>query len=218
MGVSYGTRQGVQGKARRSLSLPAREVASVDTALDRIELEPHGLTTDDPVQFRIETGGTLPAPLAAGVVYYAKPVTDSSSLFQVAAAPGGAAIDLTTVGVAPFSLVVAVGKMIDDALEHQARWIDALYTAHGVPFVAPYPKVIVNANEYFALFDVVHQLRLSKDFADLLAWIDGTLRADFLRMASSGADLRDDTATAKTMLAVSRSAASSVEATRGTIP
>ena len=62
---------------------------------DTITYTAHGLAANSPVQF----GGTaVPTGLTAGVTYYVRDVLTDT--FKVAAAPGGAAIDLTSDGTA----------------------------------------------------------------------------------------------------------------------
>lgn len=81
-----------------SLEAPTREVSSVDTANDTLEISGHGCRLNDAIRFRPISGGDLPAPLSAATIYYAKPVAGSSALLQVAPAPDGDAIDLTSAG------------------------------------------------------------------------------------------------------------------------
>jgi hypothetical protein len=74
----------------------SRPISAVSIAANTLTLPGHGLEEDAP--FRLESTGTLPAPLVPGVVYYAAPVAGSIDLLQVRAAPGGAAIDLADEG------------------------------------------------------------------------------------------------------------------------
>src|SRR6478609_2025292 len=84
------------GVPRGAVPNPARLAASVLASSDAFTLDEHGFATDDPVSFRAEAGGALPAPLVAGTTYYAIALT--ASTFKVAAAVAGAALDLTTDG------------------------------------------------------------------------------------------------------------------------
>jgi hypothetical protein len=101
----------------------ALEVDSVDTTADVLTIGGHGCSKDDPVEFRIQPGGTLAAPLSASTVYYAKPVTDSDDLLQIAATVGGAAINLTTTG-AGFDMVPSIRPTIHACIRSACRWID----------------------------------------------------------------------------------------------
>lgn len=115
--------------------LAAEPPASAST--DRIELDGHGFASGDPVSFRAEGGGSLPAPLVAGTIYYALPY--SEGYFQVSATAGGAAIDLTTAGE---GVVVLTPLPIDAAIEFASALIDDMIPSHAVPLTAPYPPII----------------------------------------------------------------------------
>jgi len=102
-----------------------------------IALDLHGFAADDPITFRAEAGGSLPAPLEAGVTYYAIPVTDGA--FSVAAAASGAAIDLTTAG----ERVLVIGRLpLAAACAWASRLIDDMCPAHLVPFTEPVPEIV----------------------------------------------------------------------------
>lgn len=105
----------------------------------------HGLSADTPITFRAESGGTLPGGLSAGTTYYAIPVSESR--FQVAAAEGGAAIDLTTAGQ---WFLVVVPLPIAGAIEYGAALIDQSLPAHALPLVAPYPPIVRMTNAELA--------------------------------------------------------------------
>lgn len=123
---------------RGSLTSSSRIVSSSSATTDTLELEGHGLETDDTLQLRAVEGGTLSAPLVATTTYYAIKVDDSR--FKVAATAGGAAIDLTTAGV---SMVLVVALPVDEVLEFYSRFVDGLLPAHAVPLASPYPVTIV---------------------------------------------------------------------------
>jgi hypothetical protein len=110
----------------------------VSTAASTLAIDGHGFATDDPVSFRAEAGGSLPAPLAAGTAYFAKPTTDDA--FQVAATAGGAAITLTTAG----ARVIAIAPLpIASAIAWASRLVDDMLPAHLVPMVAPnIPEIV----------------------------------------------------------------------------
>jgi len=86
----------------------------------------------------VTQGGSLSAPLVAGVVYYALYLSDS--FFQVSATPNGSPITLTTDGV---SVQVATDLPWEAVGEFYSRWADAFLPAEAVPLVAPYPVSIV---------------------------------------------------------------------------
>lgn len=140
------------GLPRGGLPNPGRLIASVDPDNDLLTLEGHGLDTDDLVVFRAEVGGTLPSPLVASVSYYAIAVTDST--FMVAAAAGGAAIDLTTAG----SNVVAVVPLpFDKAIVWASAIVDNFLPSHVVPLEAPYPEVVVQVVADLAIARLMRQ-------------------------------------------------------------
>lgn len=72
-----------------------RRAADLDATTNRILLPAHGCATDDPIQLvagpALNDAGTLATGLSAFVVYYARIV--SASLLELAATPGGAAVD-----------------------------------------------------------------------------------------------------------------------------
>jgi hypothetical protein len=82
--------------------------ATVNTTTDKVTITAHGQANNTPVTL----GGTaLPAPLAAGTVYFLINVTTND--FQLAATSGGGAINLTTTGtgvtVSTLGLIGAFG-------------------------------------------------------------------------------------------------------------
>jgi hypothetical protein len=203
---------------RGSLVSRSRLIASADATLNRLELEGHALPADMPVTLVVDAGGALPAPLAALTVYYAKLValdadTNSESLFQLAASPGGAAIDLTDGGTAPFRLHVSHKTTVQRALEVRSRWVDGFAYGHAVPFVAPYPVGAVEFTARAASIDLRRDLGLiSDDQADgMLA----SLAKDAERVMR-GVRLRDAAATKSVNSAAGASPTS--DATLETIP
>ncbi len=115
-----------------SVDEPRREVASVDTVADVLELANHGCRLDDPIEFRTLPGGTLPAPLTASAVYRAKPVPGSDSLLQVAATIGGAAIDLTTAGEY-FALVPNTREVLRSQIRIWSQACHRYIPSHAMP-------------------------------------------------------------------------------------
>ena len=138
--TAYATRSDLYkfGLPRGALGNPGRIAASVLAATDTIELQEHGYATGDAVTFRATEGGTLSAPLVAGVLYYVLYLTDST--FQISATPSGSTINLTTDGV---SMMVASDLPIDDVLEFYSRFADGFIPAHAVPLPTPYPITVV---------------------------------------------------------------------------
>ena len=129
------------GLPRGTLGMPARIAASALASTDTIELDGHGFETDDPVLVTIAEGGTMPAPLVAGTTYYVIRLSDST--FQLATAPAGSAINLTTDGV---DVKIAAPLPFDEVLEFYSRWADGFLPAHLVPLLPDadtnYPPIV----------------------------------------------------------------------------
>lgn len=202
--VAYATREDVykHGLPRGAVIGRARPVASVDAASNRLALEGHGLSTDTAIQFVADDGGSLPTPLSAATVYYARPVSGSDSLFEVAASEGGAAVDLTTAGTLPFSMLVPVGPQLDALLEVYSRWVDGKAIGHEVPFTSPYPAWVTHA---VAVRAAAHAARVAGlgGQAERLFEAETMLLRDIDAMAK-GVPLRDAAATERRNLAVGR--------------
>lgn len=190
----------------------ARLVWSVDASSNRITLGGCGLELDAPLQFVAGDAGALPAPLSANTVYYARPIADSDSLFEVAATPGGAAIDLTTAGTMPFYVVVPIGPTMDQILEKNSRIIDAKMSAHAVPFSAPYPTWVVSIDTDLSAADLLR--RLGKDIP--LIAESGRIAWSNLETFAKGMPLRDPRATKRTNFV--RSAAADDTDRSGEVP
>lgn len=182
------------GLPRGALQNPGRLAASVDPSTDAITIDVHGFDQDDPVQFRAEIGGTLPAPLAAGVEYYATPLTDST--FSVAAAPGGATIDITTAGdqivvIAPLPLLASIAWA--------SRLIDDMLPAHMVPLVEPIHELVrMTCAELAAGKLLARTGSASKSMGDM---VDAARKR--LERWAKGVPLRGDDVPAPANLAVS---------------
>jgi len=125
------------GLPRGAIPNPGRLAGSVSAASNTIELDGHGFALGDAVAFRAESGGTLSSPLAAGVTYYAIPVTDDA--FSVSTTLGGAALDILTNGL---GVIVIAPLPILQSIEWASRLIDDMLPAHVVPLVAPYPPLV----------------------------------------------------------------------------
>lgn len=152
------------GLARGALANPGRLSSSVNATLNTIQLDQHGLALNDAFTLRAEGVGSLPAPLVAGVTYYAIPVNDAS--FSVAATVGGSAIDLTTPGA---RIVVCVPINYAAAIAQGAALIDDMLPAHLVPLVAPYPPIIVLTNAELAIARLMQGTgSASKSLGDML--------------------------------------------------
>jgi len=114
---------------RGSVTRPARTAASVSTTTEAITLDDHGFADDDPITLRADSGGSLPGGLSAGTTYYAIVVTPAS--FQLAAAAGGAAINLTSAG----SNVLVIAQLPwDKWIEEESAALDCTCPAHSTPF------------------------------------------------------------------------------------
>lgn len=133
------------GVPRGAIPNEGRLALSVDTVANTFALGDHSFATGDQVRFRAEMGGSLPAPIVAGAVYYAIATTDDT--FQVSATVSGAAIDLTTAGA---EILVIAPLPIDQAIAYGARVIDQALEAHAVPLEAPYPELVVMTNAELA--------------------------------------------------------------------
>lgn len=188
------------GLPRGMLANPGRLCASVLAATDAFELDGHGFETDDAIIPSTEGGGTMPAPLVAGTTYRAIRVNDQ--FFKVAAAPAGAAIDLTADGV---SVVVSAALPIAEVMEFYSRFVDALLPGHLVPLRTPYPIVVTALVAELSakkLLLIAGQTSQSMTEAELAA------KAQLERWAK-GLPLRDARATASANLAYSESVAPS---------
>jgi len=130
-----------------------RALEAVDATANTLTLSGHGLDLDAPFQF-VNIGGALPAPLSASAVYYGKPVPDSDSLFQVSAAPGGVAVDLTNAGTGVTAIVVSTKPRVDAALRFRARHIDQHLVAHSVPLTT-WTEDVTAYNAQMAAADLI---------------------------------------------------------------
>ena len=175
-----------------------RQITSVDTTNDRLTVANHGLVEDQPVKFVADPSASLPAPLVAGTTYYAKPVSGIGSQFQVAATPGGAAIDLTDSGTQPFGIAVDADALITASLAFTAREIDDACPAHEVPFTAPYPDWVIRMNAVLAADDVVNN-KLGRNHRGIRRAADEA-RAELAMRREKSLPVRDTKATASASL------------------
>jgi hypothetical protein len=206
--AAYATRKDVYryGLARGTIGTPARLCDSASISAETITLDDHGFEDDDELLFRAADTGSLPGPLSASTVYYAKRVSDST--FQVAATAGGAAINLTSAGS---SFFVMTALPIDDVLEFYSRFVDAFLPAHAVPLEEPYPIVVTAIVAELAARKL--QL-LSGQTSESMAQVELAAKAQLERWAK-GIPLRDAAATAATNKAVVETVGSSVSDPRG---
>lgn len=184
------------GLPRGLLANPGRLCASALSATDAFELDGHGFEVDKALLFRAESGGTLCSPLVAGVTYYAIPQNDQ--FFKVAAAPAGAAINLTTDGV---SVIVATALPFDEVLEFYSRFADGFLPAHLVPLQAPYP---ITVTALVAELSAKKILQLSGQSSASMTEAELAAKAQLERWAK-GLPLRDGRATAPANLSYSES-------------
>lgn len=185
------------GLPRGSLPNPGRLVTAADASGNLLELDSHGFALDDELGVRIEdgvAGSALPGGLAAGTKYYAIPVSEST--FRVAAAPGGAAIDLTSAGS---NFFVRAPLPIANAIRAGASRINDILPAHVVPLTEPYPESVVRMNALLAVEYLLHYTGGGNPgLADMIA----DQKADMLRWAK-GVPIRGDVVPPAANLAVS---------------
>jgi hypothetical protein len=73
--------------------------STVDAAGDTIQCPAHGVGADDRVVFSAEFGGTLPAGLTGGTLYYVRSGGLTTDAFTVSTTSGGAAVNITGNGM-----------------------------------------------------------------------------------------------------------------------
>ncbi len=119
-----------------SLPNPGREITDLASASAILTLDGHGFTSGQSLNFRTDVG-TLPAPISAGVTYYAIPLT--ASTFSVSSTVGGPAITLSSDG----SNVVVVGEFPwADWIAECSAMVDQTLPAHVVPITGTIPEPI----------------------------------------------------------------------------
>jgi len=207
--TTYATRRDVfrYGLPRGTLAGEGRLVESSSASTNVLTLESHGFETDDEVLVRAIEGGTLSVPLVAGTAYYVIRLTDST--FSLAAAAGGAAIDLTTTGV---SMWVTIALPFAEILALYSRWVDDV-VPHLVPFTVPYPVQVVAAVATLAgkrLQQIAGVSSIS------MAELEVGEKAQLERWGK-GIPMRDTTATASSNLTITATLGASADA-RGWAP
>ncbi len=171
----------------------SRLAESALSSTETITLDGHGFETDDEVTVRAAEGGSLPAPLVEGTLYYAIRITNAT--FQLAATASGSPINLTSDGT---SVVIIKQPPFYDVIEFYSRWADSFIPAHLVPLEAPiHPlvKVIVAQLSAKALLNLDGKSSEIVNAAELAA------KAQLERFAK-GLPLRGADATAPANLAV----------------
>jgi len=200
--TAYATRADLYryGLPRGMLANPGRLCASALAATDAFELDGHGLETADPIIFRAEAGGTLPAPLVAGTTYYTIRINEQffKAGASAIAAAAGTAIDLTVDGV---SVVVASMLPIDEVLEFYSRFVDPFLPAHLVPLTSPYP---ITVTALVAELSAKKLLLIAGQSSASMTELEIAAKAQLERWAK-GVPLRDARATASTNTAYSES-------------
>lgn len=196
--VSYATRADVYdyGFPRGLLSNPGRLCGAVSADTSTFELDGHGFETDSPVLLRAEGAETLPDPLDAATPYCA--IRVSENVFQVAAAPGGPAIELLDDGV---SVLVATPLPFEKILRMRSRWVEDCLPAHLVPLTVPYPDVVVAIVARLSGKDL---LLIANQASDAMNELEVGAKAQLERWAA-GVPLRDSKATASANLAIAQS-------------
>ena len=120
---------------------PARVATSNYALNSALECEGHGLALNATVTLRASVGGTLPAPLAAGVTYYAIPADEAH--FKLSATSGGAPITLTADGV---NFVFVTPLPFAQWIAWASLQVDSLLPEHVTPLIStPYPPIVVTS-------------------------------------------------------------------------
>lgn len=209
MAVVYATRSDLDdfgGLPDGSLSNPGREIASVNTSADTLELDDHGFVTDEPLELRAAEGGSMPSPLVEGTTYFAIYVSDTR--FKLAATAGGAAINLTTAGE---NVIVAKPLPIDRHLELYSRWVEGFLPAHLVPLEVDgsgkYPIEIVAMVARLAGKALLNLNGKASELVDK----EETVAMAQLKRWSAGIPLRDPGITASANLAITSTLGSSAD-------
>jgi hypothetical protein len=86
------------------------QTITANSSTDILTAADHGFVNGDPVNFA-NAGGALPGGLSANVTYWV--IAATSGTFQVAATPGGSAINLTTNGTGTNTVILADGTVPD---------------------------------------------------------------------------------------------------------
>jgi hypothetical protein len=177
----------------------SRLAASVIGTNDTITLDGHGLETDDEVTVRAVEGGSLPAPLVEGTVYYAIRLTNAT--FKLAATAGGGAINITADSS---SVIVIKQPPYDDVIEYYSRWADT-FIPHLAPLTAPIHPLVKGI---VAELSAKKLLNLDGKSSEILNQAELAAKAQLERFAK-GVTLRGAAITASANKAVSSTSVSS---------
>jgi hypothetical protein len=181
-----------------AITSPTGILASCLAASDILTYDGHGLETDDEVTVRAASAGTLSAPLAVSTVYYA--IRLSNAAFKLAAAPGGAALNITSDGV---EMIVTREPKFDDVIEFVSRWAETFLPAHLVPLTAPIHPLVRGV-----VADVSAKRILNANGTDSAAVNAAELAGKaILERFAAGMPLRGGTAQTPTNLAIVSTAA-----------
>ena len=93
-------------------------ISAVNTTTNKLTAAGHGRSVGNVVYVTAGVGGVLPAPLVESTAYYVESVSGDD--VTLAATEGGAAIDITTAGTAPFYLVVGLAANVDPGPDNAA--------------------------------------------------------------------------------------------------
>lgn len=194
------------------ISFTSRLVESANATADTIEVNGHNIGLNKPVQFTVDDGGALPAPLVVDTVYYAKPVAGSDSLLQVAASEDVAAINLTTTGTAPFRIVRSISGVIEAAIAHWSMVVCRKLIGHVVPPEPPYPVELVGMVCKLSIRTVLRATRAG-GFQQLIDEAD-KVEQFLAEISANGSTLRDDAATEGANIATGASPSACARAQR----
>jgi hypothetical protein len=189
-----------------AITSPTGILASCLASSDVLTYDGHGLETNDEVTVRAASAGTLSAPLAAGTVYYAIRLTNST--FKLAASAGGAALNITSDGV---EMIVTREPKFDDVIEFVSRWADTFLPAHVVPLTAPIHPLVRGV-----VADVSAKRILNANGADSAVVNAAELAGKaILERFAAGMPLRGGTAQVPSNLAITATSVSSGADPRG---
>jgi hypothetical protein len=172
-----------------------RALEHVDAASGVLTLPRHGLAEDTPFRLRVVDEGVMPAPLVAGTLYYAKPVSGAEDQLRASATVGGSAITITDAGEGRVELVEQLQAKIEAALDHWTGIVDEETRAHAGPW-STYPRKLKWIVCALAAYDLlVTQGLVSPEFRESLdGWTQRWTRAwEMLRSPISSTEGEDAT-------------------------
>lgn len=131
---------GLDAQAFRSRSLASEGVVP---ATGTIAVSGNGLAVNAQLSLVVMSSSTLGAPAAApptgsavGTPYYALPVSGSSSLFQIAAAPSGSPITFSDAGAGMWGILIDPTLWLSAAITAASAILDQYATGHAAPINA----------------------------------------------------------------------------------